>query len=1329
MISPHDELLLQKFLNDQLNEIELSNIQLRLCKEPELADCLVQLTEEEIDLQAWGASREVAKYGSSFEKRSFVGRHPFSILFSVSVLAVAFICLGIVFRKGGSVDSSGVQLVAQHEAKWKNEPSNSTQLILQEKEKYLLSGTIQLQFPTGAQALIKGPATFKITGKNRLYLKQGILLAEVRTEEAKGFTVETPTSKNIDHGTVFGVVVNHGGESIMQVFQGKVESRHAFGSSSGSHTFLTKNNRISHKRDGTSSRNVRDFSQQFGAVFGNSQRNDTAGSHPAIPNSVAAKNSGSGNSEAAAHSKGRSGFMLNRIKNLVGVQSVPAITQARKQRQQLYSLVAAEKLEDRALLSGTLAFPGAEGFGANATGGRGGDVYHVTSLADYGSGEAAIVGSLRHAIASASGARTIVFDTGGEINLKKRLAFNKDNMTIAGQTAPGDGITIRQYPTRITGDNIILRYMRFRPGDEAPKAAGNGADGSWDTHDAFEVVGSDNVIVDHISASWSIDETVSVWGATNVTVQNSIISESLFNSFHSKGPHGKGVLVKGAASDSTSDGITFYGNIIAHHSDRNPRATSALNSTPSPQRDLNFDFVNNIIYNWGASQNGAGVIGAGLYAARVNYVNNYAIAGSDSTPISSFLTIRDQVGNLVPIPKIYYAGNLVDNDKVIGLNGESLSFSGTAIPLGQRHPFPEVIKTRSATDAYYWAIRNAGSSLHRDSIDERVLNDLQTISGSTIDSQGDVGGYPTLSTGTPPVDINFNHIPDNLEAVSGNNFERYLNMIAAPVHTQLSVSDNYLAFQAEEGVIVDYDNDGVTWIAELDGNQKLGTLPAVGQVLRANGAGGSGNKEGDVVYNLKFQNTGISTYYLYVRTRNNGERGIADSLYSTAFATEVGQLNTNLIPDKTVSLIPELNIYNEEYRWKKVGAYSVTAGSIQTLRLGIREADTRLDSFIFHETDFGNYPNTTYLNTLVELGGEKTVHTQLSVSDNYLAFQAEEGVIVDYDNDGVTWIAELDGNQKLGTLPAVGQVLRANGAGGSGNKEGDVVYSLKFQNTGISTYYLYVRTRNNGERGIADSLYSTAFATEVGQLNTNLIPDKTVSLIPELNIYNEEYRWKKVGAYSVTAGSIQTLRLGIREADTRLDSFIFHETDFGNYPNTTYSSLFDTLSGVSLHAAGSEITNSNVLTLNNQQLTRATQEATRRWELAGADVSGLRDLTISIGNLGGNLLGQATGNSIVIDGNAAGYGWYVDRNMRTDAEFQRYRKPAGMDLLTVVMHEFGHVLGYDHDDPNDGIATLMDHTLDVGERHSPDGFQSDENIVKDTRKGWWKRFRKSRAGA
>jgi len=138
-----------------------------------------------------------------------------------------------------------------------------------------------------------------------------------------------------------------------------------------------------------------------------------------------------------------------------------------------------------------------------------------------------------------------------------------------------------------------------------------------------------------------------------------------------------------------------------------------------------------------------------------------------------------------------------------------------------------------------------------------------------------------------------------------------------------------------------------------------------------------------------------------------------------------------------------------------------------------------------------------------------------------------------------------------------------------------------------------------------------------------------------------------------------------------------------------------------LYSAEPEIVNSTAATLQENELAQAVLEAKRRWQRAGADAAVLRDLTVRIGNLDSNLLGQATGNRIVIDSNAAGHGWYVDQNMRSDGEFHQLLKPLGMDLLTVVMHEIGHVLGYDHDDPNDGIATLMDDTLDTGERRSP----------------------------
>jgi hypothetical protein len=203
------------------------------------------------------------------------------------------------------------------------------------------------------------------------------------------------------------------------------------------------------------------------------------------------------------------------------------------------------------------AFPGAVGQGASSTGGRGGDVYHVVKLDDYApnKGEAEIHGTLRHAIRSANGPRTIVFDVGGAIKLRDRLDIRKNNLTIAGQTAPG-GITLWGYPVAITQANdIVIRYLRARTGDfnakvppsaTASKQHGNGAhDLDASSANAMDVGRSQRVILDHISAAWGMDETLSVTLSRDVTVQNSIIAESLNKSFHPKGPHGYGTLIRG----------------------------------------------------------------------------------------------------------------------------------------------------------------------------------------------------------------------------------------------------------------------------------------------------------------------------------------------------------------------------------------------------------------------------------------------------------------------------------------------------------------------------------------------------------------------------------------------------------------------------------------------------------------------------------------------------------------------------------------------------------------------------------------------------------------
>src|SRR4051794_6853731 len=263
-----------------------------------------------------------------------------------------------------------------------------------------------------------------------------------------------------------------------------------------------------------------------------------------------------------------------------------------------------------------VAFPGAEGAGRLAAGGRGGRVLRVTNLDEGGPG------SLRAAI-EAEGPRTIVFDVGGTITLKKPLIVRNGRVTVAGQTAPGGGIAVRGYVFEIRADDVVVRYVRARLGDETKQET-----------DAFTVVSGRRIMVDHVSASWSVDETLSAGAPihkpedalTDLTVQWSLIGESLNKSVHSKGEHGYGSLIRGAFGARMS----FHHNLWAHHAARMPRPGNYLPPKQDPIGPF-FDFRSNVFYDWGGGYSGYDAdSGDKASHSAYNFVDNYYKAGPAS---------------------------------------------------------------------------------------------------------------------------------------------------------------------------------------------------------------------------------------------------------------------------------------------------------------------------------------------------------------------------------------------------------------------------------------------------------------------------------------------------------------------------------------------------------------------------------------------------------------------------------------------------------------------------------------------------------------------------
>ncbi|MDQ0462337.1 hypothetical protein QO010_000085 [Caulobacter ginsengisoli] len=390
------------------------------------------------------------------------------------------------------------------------------------------------------------------------------------------------------------------------------------------------------------------------------------------------------------------------------------------------------------------AFPGAEGFGRWSLGGRGGQVFHVTNLEDAGPG------SLRDAV-EARGPRTVVFDIAGTIRLKTPLKIKHPRITIAGQTAPGEGITLRDQPLVIAADDVVIRYIRSRLGDE-----------SKIQDDAITVTSGRRIVLDHLSASWSVDETLSLGsryappedGFYDVTVQWSVIAESLNRSVHAKGRHGYGSLIRGGYGAK----ISFHHNLWASHVNRMPRPGNYNPVSVDPLGPL-IDFRNNVFYNWGGETSGYNADKD--TAAAYNFVGNWYVQGPDSPGALAFCEHSQAA-------RAFFQGNAMNGI----IPADPWSLVTCEPPAGYRSAGPVVdpeMPTDTARIAYDRVMSLAGVSLRRDSVDLRILTGVKARTGRLIDTQAQVGGWPVLASGPAPKDSDGDGMPDAWEKAHGLN--------------------------------------------------------------------------------------------------------------------------------------------------------------------------------------------------------------------------------------------------------------------------------------------------------------------------------------------------------------------------------------------------------------------------------------------------------------------------------------------------------------------------------------------------------------------------------
>lgn len=432
-----------------------------------------------------------------------------------------------------------------------------------------------------------------------------------------------------------------------------------------------------------------------------------------------------------------------------------------------------------------IAFPGAEGFGKYAGGGRGGQVAEVTNLEDDGPG------SFRYALQAFPGEPlTVIFKTGGIIELKSPIVIKRSNLTIAGQTAPGDGICLKGHSFMLNGagqggnkGNIIIRFIRSRPGSTFSKGVYG-----------FDMENCHDVIIDHCSFSWANEECAAMYDTKNTTVQWCIVSEGLYEAGHMKGHRSYGGVWGGQYA-------SYHHNLIAHQNSRTVR----FNGGRAHDTVALIDYRNNVIYNWG-NQNacyGGDVKIAGAIS-QVNMLNNYYKPGPATPETLKFLQVSDAGASSKGVTQWCISGNTMNGNKQLTKNNwQGVDLSGLPpdsvykARAGQAFAISSPILMQTAKESYEAVLKNAGAVFPvRDAVDNRIVNETKTGTASGMGSFGKagiidhpeaVGGWPVYKTIPAPADTDHDGMPDEWEIKNqlNPNDSGDRNKIAADGYTML----------------------------------------------------------------------------------------------------------------------------------------------------------------------------------------------------------------------------------------------------------------------------------------------------------------------------------------------------------------------------------------------------------------------------------------------------------------------------------------------------------------------------------------------------------------